>query len=83
MTKFNTLLTTTEVVEIAKITRVTAINWMQNWEIDGQPLGIKRGGRWFAFPDRLIKFLQGNGKRRKNGEKENPPNQTIPDEIPS
>lgn len=76
--KFDTMLTTTEVVEIAKTTKVTAINWLKNWEVDGQPLGIKRGGRWFAFPDRLIKFLQGQGKRReKNGEKTNPPSQAI------
>lgn len=67
--KFDTLLTVTEVAEIAKTTRVTAINWLRNWEVDDQPLGIKRGGRWFAFPDRLIKFLQGQGSRRKNGNK--------------
>jgi hypothetical protein len=73
MTKFDSLLTVTEVAEIAKTTRVTAINWMRNWEVDGQPLGMKRGGRWFAFPDRLIKFLQGNGSRRKNGHKTDMP----------
>jgi hypothetical protein len=65
MANFDTLLTTTEVVEISKTTRVTAINWMRNWEVDGKPLGVKRGGRWYAFPDRLIKFLQGGGTRKK------------------
>lgn len=75
--KFDTLLTTTEVVEIAKTTRVTAIHWMKNWEVDGLPLGVKRGGRWFAFPDRLVKFLQGRGSRRKNGKKADPASQAV------
>ena len=77
----DTLLTTTEVVQIAKTSRVTAVNWMKNWEVEGLPLGIKRGGRWFAFPDRLIKFLQGNGTRRKNGKKTNTTSQTITSEV--
>ena len=67
MANMDTLLTASEVVEIAKTTRPTAINWLKNWEVDGLPLGVKRGGRWFAFPDRLIKFLQGHGTRRKHG----------------
>lgn len=79
--KFDTLLTVPEVVEIAKTTNVTARNWLKNWEVDGKPLGIKRGGRWYAFPDRLIKFLQGEGTRRKNGTKTNPPAEAITPEV--
>ena len=65
----DTLLTITEVVEIGKTTRPTAINWLKNWEVDGLPLGIKRGGRWMAHSGRLIKFLQGKGNRRPRDKK--------------
>ena len=55
----NKKLSTTEAMVIAsghghKVSRVTMIAWAKKYEF-----GVKIGGRWFIYKERLIEFLEG------------------------
>jgi hypothetical protein len=53
-----------EILEYAGgINRLTFLNWIKHYRVDGKPLAIKVGGRWRVYKDRLDKFLQGGGEK--------------------
>jgi hypothetical protein len=53
----------TEALERTPTSRATLISWCRKYVVDNEPLGIKVGGRWRVFPDRLVKFLEGRGTK--------------------
>lgn len=53
-----------DAIKKAKVTRPTLINWIKNYTVEGNPLGIKVGGRWKVYPEALDKFLSGVREKR-------------------
>lgn len=62
------LIDVTEAMRAAGTTRTTLISWCRKYTVDGEPLGVKVGGRWQVYSDRLARFLDGGG--RVEGEKD-------------
>lgn len=56
---------TQEMLAHAACSPPTLTKWIKEWEIDGKPIGFKRGGRWVVNIPRLNKFLRGQGKRKQ------------------
>lgn len=57
---------TQEMLAHAACSPPTLIKWIKEWEIDGKPIGFKRGGRWVVNIPRLNKFLRGHGKKKES-----------------
>ena len=51
------------------VERPTFMSWIKRYTVEGKPLGVKVGGRWRYYPDRLDKFLI--GIRESKNPKEN------------
>jgi len=50
----------------------TLVKWLRRYLVGGKPIGAKVGGQWRVWPDRLEKFLLGQGqlkpRYRKKGQ---------------
>jgi hypothetical protein len=55
---------TQEMLEFCQCSQPTIVRWVKEWQVDGEPLGFKRGGRWIVNVDRLNKFMRGAGDPR-------------------
>jgi hypothetical protein len=47
--------------EACKCSDVTLITWIKRYEVGGLSLGVKVGNEWRIYPNRLIRFLRGEG----------------------
>jgi len=55
----------TEAMRVANTTRATMISWCMKYTVGGLPLGVKVGGRWVVYSDRLAKFLAGESELKE------------------
>lgn len=55
-------------LETAGVVKLTLINWMKNYQVDGKNIGMKVGGRWRVNKDLLKRFLNGEGEKIIKGE---------------
>ena len=40
------------------VSRPTLIYWCRNYTVDGRPIGVKVGGRWRIFKDRIDRLKE-------------------------
>lgn len=56
-------ISTAEAREMANVTLTTLLTWCNDYTVDGEPLGVKVGGRWRIYKSQLTRFLSGEGEK--------------------